>query len=105
MVIRAAYKAHLETELAITSAYLPPTRTLDDQWSRMVWAASDQAIRNPDTGLDRKTLAMVGRASVAVPEGFVRLLFCLVFGIPDRLDCAGDTSEATEACQTSTTKP
>lgn len=55
---------------------------LQEHWSGMVWPASKEAIRNPDTGLERQTLETVGKASVAVPEGFVCPLVkgCLLQG-------------------------
>ena len=45
---------------------------LKDQWSNMVWPASEEAISDPDTGVERETLKLIGRASVKVPDEFVR---------------------------------
>lgn len=50
---------------------------LEGQWQSMAWprdALKDAAARNPDTGVRKEVLEEVGKASVAVPEGFVRLL-------------------------------
>ena len=44
---------------------------LQGQWSGCVWPASDNAIRNPDTGVNIDLLKQVVTASVKVPEGFV----------------------------------
>jgi hypothetical protein len=76
---------------------------LKDQWSNMVWPASEEAISDPDTGVERETLKLIGRASVKVPEEFVRgsdyfftrhhlLRFILTTGNP---------SEITAPCQAS----
>lgn len=45
---------------------------LQGQWTGMVWPASTDAIHNPLTGVERDILTKVGKASVAVPDGFVR---------------------------------
>ncbi|KDR79783.1 hypothetical protein GALMADRAFT_241860 [Galerina marginata CBS 339.88] len=68
--VRTAYKSHLEAELAKTASYVPSASMLQDQWSGIVWPASDAAVHDPATGVDRAVLDRVGRASVAVPEGF-----------------------------------
>ena len=41
----------------------------------MVWPASEEAKHDPETGVDRTVLERVGRASIAVPEGFVSFIF------------------------------
>jgi probable 2-oxoglutarate dehydrogenase E1 component DHKTD1 len=41
----------------------------------MVWPASEEANHDPETGVDRTVLERVGRASIAVPEGFVSFFF------------------------------
>ena len=46
---------------------------LQDQWSGMVWPASEAAERDPPTGVQAEIMENVGRASVSVPEGFVSL--------------------------------
>lgn len=45
---------------------------LKGQWSTMVWPGSNDAKANPETGVDENTLEDIGRASVTVPDGFVR---------------------------------
>ncbi|KAF5378752.1 hypothetical protein D9615_006975 [Tricholomella constricta] len=49
-----AYKSHLEAELS----------------KGIVWPASKEAEFDPVTGVDQETLTKVGKASVAVPDGF-----------------------------------
>lgn len=44
---------------------------LEDQWKGIVWPASAEANYDPETGVDRDTLTRIGKASVAVPDGFV----------------------------------
>ncbi|KAF8873445.1 ribonucleotide reductase [Gymnopilus junonius] len=67
----AAYKSHLEAELVKTASYVPSASMLQEQWSGMVWPASEAAVHDPATGVNRAVLDRLGRASVAVPEGFV----------------------------------
>jgi probable 2-oxoglutarate dehydrogenase E1 component DHKTD1 len=50
---------------------------LQDQWSGMVWPASEEARSDPDTGVERETLKAIGRASVTVPDGFVSCFIIL----------------------------
>jgi probable 2-oxoglutarate dehydrogenase E1 component DHKTD1 len=45
---------------------------LKEQWGSMVWPASEEAISDPDTGVERETLKVIGRASVKVPDEVVR---------------------------------
>lgn len=71
--VRESYKSHLETELAKVDGYVPTASMLQDQWSGMVWPASEAAERDPPTGVKAEILEKVGRASVAVPDGFVSL--------------------------------
>ena len=75
--VRASYKAELEAELARAGEHVPSASMLQDQWSGMVWPASPEAVRNPQTGVAREVLEQVGRASVTVPNGFVRVFFPL----------------------------
>ena len=44
---------------------------LQKQWAGLVWPASEDAVRNPETGVNQETLVKVGKASVDVPEDFV----------------------------------
>ena len=73
--IRTTYKAHLELELAKVSSYEPATSMLEGQWAGMVWPASPDAKWDPETGVEGDVLSKVGRGSVAIPEGFVSLLY------------------------------
>ncbi|KIM37025.1 hypothetical protein M413DRAFT_448750 [Hebeloma cylindrosporum] len=68
--VRESYKSHLETELAKVDGYFPTASMLQDQWSGMVWPASEAAERDPPTGVKIQVLEKVGKASVAVPDGF-----------------------------------
>ena len=52
----------------------------------MVWPASDEAEHDPKTGVDRNVLEKVGRASIAVPEGFVSLIPSLDNDMKDSVD-------------------
>ena len=69
--VRSSYKAHLEAELAKVASYVPPSLTFEGEWQGMVWPASQEARHDPKTGVDRIVLERVGRASIAVPPGFV----------------------------------
>ncbi|KAI0029023.1 dehydrogenase E1 and transketolase domain-containing protein 1 [Vararia minispora EC-137] len=68
--VRAAYRAHLESELKASAAHVPAASMLAAQWAGMVWPASPAAIGDPPTGVARTVLEQVGRASVTVPPGF-----------------------------------
>ncbi|CUA77588.1 dehydrogenase E1 and transketolase domain containing 1 [Rhizoctonia solani] len=67
---RAAYKQHLEKELAKVDSYQPQADMLGGKWSGMIWPGDSNAIHNPKTGVDSKTLVEVGKTSVAAPVGF-----------------------------------
>ena len=56
------------------ASYVPPPLTFQAEWSGMVWPASEEARHDPETGVDRTVLERVGRASIAVPEGFVSFI-------------------------------
>ena len=71
--VRESYKSHLEAELAKVDGYAPTASMLEDQWRKMVWPASEGAERDPPTGVRFEILEKVGKASVAVPDGFVSL--------------------------------
>ncbi|KIL59385.1 hypothetical protein M378DRAFT_111106 [Amanita muscaria Koide BX008] len=68
--VRNDYKSHLESELRKVSSYVPTVNILQEQWSGIVWPTSEKAESNPSTGVDKDTLVRVGKASVAVPDGF-----------------------------------
>jgi 2-oxoglutarate dehydrogenase complex dehydrogenase (E1) component-like enzyme len=71
IALRSTYKSRLEDHLTKVSSYNPLASMLKDQWSGMVWPASEEAIWDPDTGVEGKTLKTIGRASVKVPDKFV----------------------------------
>jgi hypothetical protein len=71
---------------------------LKDQWSSMVWPASNEAVKNPDTGLPAEHLQHIGRASVAVPDGFVSFTGVLNEDGLAKRGISGDPSEITTAC-------
>lgn len=48
----------------------------------MVWPASEDAIWDPDTGVEAETLKTIAKASVKVPDGFVRELFIFYACLP-----------------------
>jgi probable 2-oxoglutarate dehydrogenase E1 component DHKTD1 len=71
--VRDAARGRLDSELAQTDAHIPAASMLQGQWKGMVWPADEKAERDPATGVSRKVLEKVGRASITVPSGFVRL--------------------------------
>ena len=75
--VRGSYKSRLESQLAAVGSYTPAAAPmLQSQWSDMVWPARSEAVFDPATGVDRDTLVRVGKASVKVPDGFVRVRLC-----------------------------
>jgi probable 2-oxoglutarate dehydrogenase E1 component DHKTD1 len=56
------------------ASYVPPPLTFQAEWAGMVWPANEEARHDPETGVDRTVLERVGRASIAVPEGFVSFI-------------------------------
>jgi hypothetical protein len=102
--LRAAYKAHLDEELSQVCSYVPSMSMLRDQWSEMVWPANEDAVRDPDTGVDNAILKAVGRASVAVPDEFVQHLFLkLILGLwVCRRYTPGYTDTSNTVCKVST---
>ncbi|KAH9478201.1 putative 2-oxoglutarate dehydrogenase E1 component DHKTD1, mitochondrial [Psilocybe cubensis] len=68
--VRTSYKSQLEAELARVPTYVPSASMLEEQWSGIVWPATPEAQHNPVTGVERDVLEKIGKASVAVPEGF-----------------------------------
>lgn len=75
--VRTTYKSYLEEQLSKVDSYTPHAFMLQDHWAGMVWPTSEDAIRNPDTGVAVDVLKGVGTASVKVPDGFV-CVFCYV---------------------------
>ena len=73
--VRKSHKALLEEQLAAVPSFEPTAPVPNDQWRTMVWPASGEAKRNPDTGVSEETLRNVGKASVTIsPGGFVLFL-------------------------------
>jgi probable 2-oxoglutarate dehydrogenase E1 component DHKTD1 len=70
--VRDAARGRLDSELAQADAHSPTALMLQAQWKGMVWPADGRAEHDPGTGVPRKVLEKVGRASVTVPSGFVR---------------------------------
>ena len=72
--VRNNHKVLLEGKLAAASSFEPTVPTPSDQWRTMVWPASAEAKKNPDTGVPEQTLRDVGKASVTISsEDFVRI--------------------------------
>ena len=59
-------------ELAAASSHTPGSHlsVLQGQWKGITWPTSKEAQRDPETGVQEEVLQRVGRASVAVPDGF-----------------------------------
>lgn len=70
--VRAGHKEFLASELAAASAHTPGSHisVLQGQWAGLTPPASKEAVHDPETGVEKATLQTVGKASVAVPEGF-----------------------------------
>jgi probable 2-oxoglutarate dehydrogenase E1 component DHKTD1 len=69
--IRQKHKSYLESQLAEVDSFRPSADMLGGKWSGIVWPASEDAVRDPITGVPSDVLSKVGSASVAVPVGFV----------------------------------
>lgn len=70
--VRKSHRALLEEKLAAVPSFEPAPPAPSEQWSTMVWPASDKAEKNPDTGVSEEVLRDVGKASVTISsEGFV----------------------------------
>lgn len=71
--IRKSHRVFLEEKLTAVPSFEPASPSPSEQWSSMVWPASDKAKKNPDTGVSEAILRDVGKASVTISsEGFVR---------------------------------
>ncbi|KAL4266844.1 alpha-ketoglutarate dehydrogenase family protein [Pleurotus pulmonarius] len=68
--VRESYKAYLNEELAKSATYTPSASMLEENWKGMVWPASEEANRSPETGVAKDVLVRVGEASVATPSDF-----------------------------------
>lgn len=68
---RAAYKEHLEKELAKADTFKPEADMLAGKWSGLVWPGEiSKVIQAPKTGVKAQTLVDIGKTSVAAPVGF-----------------------------------
>ncbi len=74
--VRNSYKSYLESELASAPSYVPTTFMLKGHWNGIVWPNSKESNHRPETGVDQPILERVGKASVAIPEGFVGAISC-----------------------------
>jgi len=83
---RLAYKQHLEECLKAVDTFKPQASMLQNQWSGIVWPASEDAIHDPPTGVEGEVLTKVGQASVAVPNDFVSYL--LDSSVREFLECS-----------------
>lgn len=78
--VRDTYKTHLTKELAAADTYAPKATMLEKQWTGLVWPKdAKEEERFPDTGVSQDVLLDIGKASVQLPEGFVRYNSLLVF--------------------------
>jgi len=76
--VRNSHKSLLEEKLAAVTAFEPTIPTPSEQWRAMVWPASGEAKKNPNTGVPEEILKDVGKASVTISsEDFVRIPFQL----------------------------
>ena len=74
--VRSSHEKHLGSELAVADSFSVPldsAHMLKDQWSGLVWPTSSKRNVAPETGVEISRLQDVGRASVAIPDEFVRL--------------------------------
>jgi probable 2-oxoglutarate dehydrogenase E1 component DHKTD1 len=69
--VRNSYRSYLESELASAPSYVPTASMLKEHWKNIVWPNSHESNHRPETGVDKPILKRVGKASVAIPEGFV----------------------------------
>lgn len=70
--LRTGYKAHLDGELAKVPGYVPTASILEGQWKGITWPGSTAAEHAPKTGVSEDILRQVGKASVEIPNDFVR---------------------------------
>lgn len=69
---REEYQEMLGAALEKVDSFKPKSEMLGGKWKDMVWPASKEAQPNPETGLPVDRLSEVGKASVALPDTFVR---------------------------------
>lgn len=69
---RKAYVEQLDAALSGVDTFKPKSEMLQGKWSQMVWPATSSAEHQPATGVASETLKEVGKASVTLPDSFVR---------------------------------
>lgn len=72
--LRSSYKQHLDEQLAQSASFVPQLEQPEDKWKDMVLPILNEAIRNPDTGVNGDIAREIGMKSVEVPASFVSLL-------------------------------
>lgn len=70
--MRSEYQAELESALGNVDAYKPESEMLSGKWADYVWPNGPKAIHQPETGVNKDKLVKVARASVSLPDTFVR---------------------------------
>jgi hypothetical protein len=84
------------------ASYKPSASTFEDQWRGLVWPTSIEATWDPDTGVERETLKTIARASVKVPDKFVRgspFFHTHTHTLTSLMVYTGDPSEVATSCQ------
>lgn len=71
---RAKYQSQLTEALEQAQDFKPTSEMLGGKWKDIVWPATSAADPDPETGLPTDRLAEVGRASVSLPDSFVRVI-------------------------------
>jgi probable 2-oxoglutarate dehydrogenase E1 component DHKTD1 len=66
-----------------------------EQWNGIVWSTDKSANHSPKTGVYKSVLEEVGKASVAIPEDFVRI--SSVWRSLKLTRFAGDSSETSSS--------
>ena len=74
VTLRNDYKKYLDAQLEASKCFVPVNKSLGGKWKAMVMPNGQDAIRDPETGVDADTLTNIGKASVSVPDGFVSVV-------------------------------
>ena len=69
---RQKYDQQLEEDLEKVDGYSAKSEMLEGKWSKLVWPSTNQAMHDPETGLAEEELKDVAKASVELPDTFVR---------------------------------
>lgn len=72
---RDEYTSGLESALEKVESYKATSQMLEGKWSNYVWPNSSAAQHDPKTGIKRDELVKVAKASVTLPDYFVRYLY------------------------------